>query len=669
MSSLKDRISAPLEAGTSLLDAQHLPPHVDAALQYVAKRLARKEMNVTLVVVKREEGEAPPQSHSMSVATSGDSDDESDGIIPIMLAPAPAAVAAVAASPPRRPSIMSTALGRLSRSSTQPILPTMRRASAAAAAAAAAATAKGLKRSTSSNSTNTGTPQPPATPAMSMTTMSTDVSGTTQTSPNPFGIHLVHTQELDARAERVLRQTIDKAERKFGLGTDWLPHAVEPAERGLADLLVRRSVAQNEVLFSADGLTLLSLDHLYTFKRALAAYTRTGCQRRLEDAVDELRRCVLANGRRRLQRSHLMRVYPGLSFAEHALFDVTKMYRRAYGGPLGDTGIECDPLSYSPPFEGGAMPAPAPAPAPAAAAAADSPPSSHSRSSGTVSYVVRPIRRNLSLIAAADAAPELPSLMLGDSATSIISQAAASAGISERDEDLAAVSRTGEFVRSERTSVSSAASTTSRSAPSMPPTPTTTTTTMTNAAAVPIHRAAPCLKVKTLFATAASVAPAAAAAAAAGESEGQIGVAITTGEWDESAPETALSGQDDYFAAAAAAADDGSLTARPCKQLPVLAAPNWDAPATAAAAAAAVAAAATAAAVAATISQTISQIDEVMLSPFGIGGASLRGSAQLLGPPAPQDYGDVSPITRGEWEFLMGAGDSWKAKTVAVETC
>ncbi|KAL8416430.1 hypothetical protein RB596_006835 [Gaeumannomyces avenae] len=655
MSSLKDRISAPLEAGTSLLDAQHLPPHVDAALQFVSKRLARKEMHVTLVVVKREEGEAPPpearpplQNRSMSVATSHDSDDESDGIIPIMFVPAPAAVAA---SPPRRPSIMSTALGRLSRSNTQPILPTMRRPSAAAAVT----TAAGLKRSASSDSTSMGMPRPPATPAMSMTTMSTDVSGTTQTSPNPFGIHLVHTQELDARAERVLRQTIDKAERKFGLGTDWLPHAVEPAERGLADLLVRRSVVQNEVLFSADGLTLLSLDHLYTFKRALAAYARSGCQRRLEDAVDELRRCVLANGRRRLQRSHLMRVYPGLSFAEHALFDVAKMYRRAYGGPLGDTGIECDPLSYSPPFEGKAMPAPAPAAAAAAAAAAN-PPSSHSRSSSTVSYVVRPIRRNLSLIAAADAAPELPPLALGDSAASIISQAAASAGVSERDEDLAAVSRTGEFVQSERMSVSSAASATSRSAPSMP---TTTTTTTTNAAAaVPIHRAAPCLKVKTLFATAASVA----ATAVVDESEGQIGVAITTGEWDEAAPETALTGLGDYFAAAAAAADDGSLTARPCKQAPVLAAPNWDAPATAAAAA-------VAAAVAATMSQTMSQIDEVMLSPFGVGGASRRGSAQLLGPPAPQDYGDVSPVTRGEWEFLMGAGDSWKAKTVAVETC
>ncbi|KAL8387902.1 hypothetical protein RB595_009588 [Gaeumannomyces hyphopodioides] len=655
MSSLKDRISAPLEAGTSLLDAQHLPPHVDAGLQYVSKRLARKDMHITLVVVKREEGEVPetrpaPQSRSMSVATSRsmsvatsrDSDDESDGVIPIMLAPTPAA-----ASAPRRPSIMSTALGRLGRSNTQPILPTMTRPAAA----------KGLKRSASSDSANTAAAaaRPPATPTMSMTmsATSTDVSGTTQTAPNPFGIHLVHTQELDARAERVLRQTIDKAERKFGLGTDWLPHAVGPAERGLADLLVRRSVVQNEVLFSADGLTLLSLDHLYTFKRALAAYTRSGCQRRLEDAVDELRRCVLANGRRRLQRSQLMRVYPGLSFAEHALLDVTKMYRRAYGGPLGDTGIECDPLSYSPPFEAKTTTATttstttattttatttatvaAAAAAAAAAATTGSRSSSYSRSS-SVSYIVRPSRSTL-------AAPELPPLKLGDSAASIISQAAASAGVSERDEDLAAVSRTGEFVRSERMSVSSAsaASTTSRSAPSMPPTPTN------------MHRAAPSLKVKTLFAAAAPTAPPAAGW------EGQIGVAITTGEWDE-APETALTGAvdlDDYFGAGGGV-DDGSLTARPCKQAPVLAAPNWDAPAAAVAAAAAAAG-------------TLSHIDEIMLSPFGVGAGAARNSGQqLLGPAAPQGYDDVSPITRGEWEFLMGAGDSWKAKTVAVETC
>jgi hypothetical protein len=40
-----------------------------------------------------------------------------------------------------------------------------------------------------------------------------------------------------------------------------------------------------------------------------------------------------------------------------------------------------------------------------------------------------------------------------------------------------------------------------------------------------------------------------------------------------------------------------------------------------------------------------------------------------IGPMTPNGYDDISPITRGEWGFLM-VGDSWQGgRTVAVETC
>lgn len=39
------------------------------------------------------------------------------------------------------------------------------------------------------------------------------------------------------------------------------------------------------------------------------------------------------------------------------------------------------------------------------------------------------------------------------------------------------------------------------------------------------------------------------------------------------------------------------------------------------------------------------------------------------GPITPNGYDDLSPVTQGEWSFLM-ISDSWNAtKTVAVETC
>lgn len=111
---------------------------------------------------------------------------------------------------------------------------------------------------------------------------------------------------------------------------------------------------QNEVLFSSEGLTLLGLDRLYSFKSALAVYarftygtttlpspisptTKTLDSTRLEDAVDALRRLVLANGGRPISKSDLFRSYDWLGVNSRALKDVESMYRRAYGG-LDRTG-------------------------------------------------------------------------------------------------------------------------------------------------------------------------------------------------------------------------------------------------------------------------------------------------------------------------------------------
>lgn len=52
----------------------------------------------------------------------------------------------------------------------------------------------------------------------------------------------------------------------------------------------------------------------------------------LEDAVDELRRFVLAHNGRRVTRSDLLRSYDWLSVSSSAILDLDRMYRRAYGG-------------------------------------------------------------------------------------------------------------------------------------------------------------------------------------------------------------------------------------------------------------------------------------------------------------------------------------------------
>jgi hypothetical protein len=104
--------------------------------------------------------------------------------------------------------------------------------------------------------------------------------------------------------------------------------------------LIRRSLQQNEILFSSEGLTLLSLDHVYTFKCTLHIYSRTLSPYDLTLSVDELRRLVLAQRGRRITKGYLMRAYEWLGISLAALVDVNEGYKTAYGGVKREGGIE-----------------------------------------------------------------------------------------------------------------------------------------------------------------------------------------------------------------------------------------------------------------------------------------------------------------------------------------
>lgn len=129
----------------------------------------------------------------------------------------------------------------------------------------------------------------------------------------------------------------------FSCRPEWLPNPITPSFCGLTADLMERSRLQNEVLFASDGLTLLAMDRLYTFKCALATYAKTQSAYILEDAVDELRRLVLGNSTRSLRKSVLADNYAWLGpVDESALQEVRHMYHRAYGTSEGDSGIEDD---------------------------------------------------------------------------------------------------------------------------------------------------------------------------------------------------------------------------------------------------------------------------------------------------------------------------------------
>ncbi|KAK2011478.1 hypothetical protein LZ32DRAFT_586643 [Colletotrichum eremochloae] len=324
---LKSRISSPLEAGTSILDVQNLPPHLNEALEYASKRLARKSIHVTLVVARRE--------YQLPI------------LLPSSSASSSSALSSPAMSPPTSSSSNSSFSAsrfnfkKLVRSNTGSSISST--SSASSTGSAASASAPDTFVFTPSFLMDTNGPRlrwplspgiplspPPMTPSTASSTI-TDASG--PMSPNPFGIRLIHADLLTDKQERTLRQTIERAEKKFRIGTEWLPPVVDGSACGVTSNLIRRSIVQNEVLFASDGLTLVSLDRLYTFKAALSSYSRTDAPLRLEDAVDELRRLILSRAGRKVSKSELLRSYDWLGVTDVALNDVDKMYRRAYGGP------------------------------------------------------------------------------------------------------------------------------------------------------------------------------------------------------------------------------------------------------------------------------------------------------------------------------------------------
>ncbi|KAG4425598.1 hypothetical protein IFR04_001295 [Cadophora malorum] len=310
----KARISSPLEAGPSLLDAKQLPPQLTAALDYVSSRLTRRRLHLSLIVVRKDV--QIPQSPATSPQASPKRPDSPGHSI--TTSPAKSLFGGSAFT--RTPSKSSLSSMSDSGSSTSG------------------------SSSSSSSLSRTNWPGLPSSPAdrSASPTPSTPVQPATPTTPNPYGITLMHASTLTPKAEKILRHTIAKAEKKFSIGSGWLSPAplTTSTTCPLTTNLIHRSLTQNEVIFSSEGLTLLSLDHVYTFKCHLHTYSRTLTPTDLTLAVDELRRLVLSQNGKRITKGYLMRAYEWLGVSLAALVDVNEGYKVAYGGKERFGGID-----------------------------------------------------------------------------------------------------------------------------------------------------------------------------------------------------------------------------------------------------------------------------------------------------------------------------------------
>ena len=248
---LKGMISPPLEAGTSILDGHNLPAHLHTALEYTSKRLTRKSVHLTLVVVRRDY-----QIPSSALSTPPSARTPTSP-------PPSASVPGSATNTPTRPAFNLAAIKNIVRSNaftSQPQgcgnaagTPGERCAPASldlerngmaspafsisslSSASTSASTASSVADSTFSchghrlrwplsPGTPSSMPMTPATPftvgsSATTTDLGSAASGASfAQDPDQFGIRLVHVSPVALWEEKLLRQSFEKAGRKFHIG-------------------------------------------------------------------------------------------------------------------------------------------------------------------------------------------------------------------------------------------------------------------------------------------------------------------------------------------------------------------------------------------------------------------------------------------------------------------
>lgn len=81
---------------------------------------------------------------------------------------------------------------------------------------------------------------------------------------------VIPTTPLSRRPWKILHASMVKSARKYSLGQGWTDALARSRHERLAnEYLIEQSILQNEVAFSYEGLTVLSMDRIYTFKHKL----------------------------------------------------------------------------------------------------------------------------------------------------------------------------------------------------------------------------------------------------------------------------------------------------------------------------------------------------------------------------------------------------------------
>ena len=152
--------------------------------------------------------------------------------------------------------------------------------------------------------------------------------------------YIIPVWPLPRKSQVILSQIVRKAVKKFSLQTSWMTALASATSKSLPKILdahrpdsyiVRRSIIQNELIFSEEGLTLLTIDHIYTFKQLLRTLSRRDWVPSARDiclssCVHLLQRINAVYTDPKVSKAYLERVYEEVDFQKEEYEEVVAAY-------------------------------------------------------------------------------------------------------------------------------------------------------------------------------------------------------------------------------------------------------------------------------------------------------------------------------------------------------
>ncbi|KAI5793037.1 hypothetical protein EDC01DRAFT_615636 [Geopyxis carbonaria] len=169
---------------------------------------------------------------------------------------------------------------------------------------------------------------------------------------------------LSSKGLGILARAVQKATKKFSLGANWFnincavangmdsplpsPSPVPKHQQFCKDDLIHRSLIQNDVLYTTEGLTIVAVDHCYALKASLVAVTNSYYGARsssLDDPLATLSYMVQFSRGRPLTRGYIRRCYPHLEVEDSLLLRLNSEYEAMFG-TRGVVGLNDEYLGW-----------------------------------------------------------------------------------------------------------------------------------------------------------------------------------------------------------------------------------------------------------------------------------------------------------------------------------